>query len=244
MSDEEAFEQFGGEREGKIESFVSYMIHLSQKDKSELLNVVQYITLSIVPIILIIKIMKMYLPIYDEYKGNIEILIEVILQLVILLFLFWFTHRIIMFIPTYSKDIYGSMNVFNFIIPFLFILFTLDTTVSKKVNLLLNRALAYLGLEREMLTERNIGEEDNIYTPPSIQVPPPGPMNNPYPQNTKEETGDKYNSSFENSNKNVAGDKRRQSNNAGGDNSMGGFGQHQGDNGLIAANEVLGVSMY
>ena len=68
----------------KNESFISYMFILSQKDKMELMNVFQYILLAIIPIVFITKIMKTYLPPYDDYKGNIEILIEVIVQLIVL----------------------------------------------------------------------------------------------------------------------------------------------------------------
>ncbi len=186
MDDE--FIQTGGE----VESFFSYMVNLTQKDKSEMLNVVQYIALAIIPISLVVKMMKMYLPPFDDYKGSIEILIEVVLQLVVLLILFWFIHRLIVFIPTYSKESYSSMNVFHFILPFIFILFTLETTISKKANLLLKRAFIYIGLEKENM--QSLEEDEEIYTPPSIQVPSPGPMNNPYPQNTKEETnGKNYN---------------------------------------------------
>jgi len=190
MDDE--FIQTGGE----VESFFSYMVNLTQKDKSEMLNVVQYIALAIIPISLVVKMMKMYLPPFDDYKGSIEILIEVVLQLVVLLILFWFIHRLIVFIPTYSKESYSSMNVFHFILPFIFILFTLETTISKKANLLLKRAFIYIGLEKENM--QSLEEDEELYTPPSIQVPSPGPMNNPYPQNTKEETnGKNYNQMYE-----------------------------------------------
>ncbi len=157
MDDE--FIQTGGE----VESFFSYMVNLTQKDKSEMLNVVQYIALAIIPISLVVKMMKMYLPPFDDYKGSIEILIEVVLQLVVLLILFWFIHRLIVFIPTYSKESYSSMNVFHFILPFIFILFTLETTISKKANLLLKRAFIYIGLEKENM--QSLEEDEEIYTP-------------------------------------------------------------------------------
>lgn len=171
---------FGGSNQ---ESFLTYMFSLSQKDKMELMNVVQYIGLAIIPIIVFVKLMKIYLPPFDNYKGNVELVLEVVLQLVVLFVFFWFVHRFIMFIPTYSNEHYSTMNVFHFIVPFIFILFTLDTTISKKVNLLMNRVLIYLGLEKE-----NMQDEEEIYTPPSIQVPNPEPMDNPHPQNTREET--------------------------------------------------------
>ena len=180
---------------GNNESFFSYMFSLSQKDKMEIMNIVQYIGLAFVPIIILVYWMKLYLPSFDPYKGNIEILVEVLIQLVVLIVFFWFIHRFIMFIPTYSKENYSTMNVFHFIIPFLFVLFTLETNVSKKVNLLLKRVMIYLGLEKEHMQDVNT-EEEEIYTPPSIQLPCPGPMNNPYPQNTKEEAKN-YNNMYE-----------------------------------------------
>jgi len=173
---------------GNNESFFSYMFSLSQKDKMEIMNIVQYIGLAFVPIILLVYWMKLYLPSFDPYKGNIEILVEVLIQLVVLIVFFWFIHRFIMFIPTYSKENYSTMNVFHFIIPFLFVLFTLETNVSKKVNLLLKRVMIYLGLEKEYMQDVNTEEEEEIYTPPSIPLPNPEPVNQPYPQNTKEET--------------------------------------------------------
>lgn len=188
--EEEEFLQEKNMIGGNNESFFSYMFTLSQKDKMEMMNIVQYIGLALIPIILLVYLMKLYLPSFDPYKGNIEILVEVLIQLVVLIVFFWFVHRFIMFIPTYSKENYSNMNVFHFIIPFLFILFTLETNVSKKVNLLLNRVMIYLGLEKEHMQDVNIEEE--IYTPPSITpsipLPNPEPINQPYPQNTKEET--------------------------------------------------------
>ena len=226
---------FGGslkdnEENFKPESFMSYMFVLTQKDKMELMNVFQYIVLAIIPIVFITKIMKMYLPPYDDYKGNIEILIEVIAQLILLLVFFWFINRFIMFIPTYSKENYNSINVFHYIIPFIFILFTLDTTISKKVNLLLSRTLVYLGLEKEYM--QDVDSKEEIYTPPSIQLPCPPQMNNPYPQNTKEETnGKNYNSMYEKTTNKMVGAANPPQN-------------VFLDQGPMAANEALGLSIF
>ena len=129
-----------------------------------------------------------------------------------------------MFIQTYSKENYSSMNVFHFIIPFIFILFTLDTTISKKVNLLLNRVLIYFGLEKENI--QSMDSEEEIYTPPSIQLPCPGPMNNPYPQNTKEETKN-YNQMYEKTTNKISGPQNVYL-----------------DQGPMAANEALGLSIF
>lgn len=222
MPDSDCEDDYSMKGGTKNESFMNYMFVLSQKDKMELMNIFQYILLAIIPIVLVVKLMKNYLPTFDEYKGNFEILIEVVLQLVCLLFIFWFIHRLITFIPTYSKETYSAMNVFHFIIPFIFILFTLDTTISKKINLLLNRLLIYAGLEKEHI--QNIDSTDEIYTPPSIQLPCPNPMINTYPQNTKEESnGKSQNQLYEKTTNKVMAPM---------------------DQGPMAANEVLGLYAY
>jgi len=73
---------------GNNESFFSYMFSLSQKDKMEMMNIVQYIGLAFIPIVLLVYCMKLYLPSFDPYKGNIEILVEVLIQLVVLIIFF------------------------------------------------------------------------------------------------------------------------------------------------------------
>ena len=210
-------------------SFVSYMFHLSEKDKIELMNVSQYILLSIIPIVILVKIMRTYLPSFDESKGNIEILIEVVLQLVILFILLWFIHRLISFIPTHSGSSYGPINLFHIMVPIVFLLFSLDTILGEKVNLLLNRVLVYVGLQKELIT--NYDETPNIRTPPCIQLPQPGPMDNPYPQNTKEEaTSVNYNNMYEKTTNKLVGASQPQN--------------VYVDQGPMAANEALGLSSF
>ena len=225
MSDDEFMT--GGD--GENTSFISYMFHLSEKDKIELMNVSQYVLLSIIPIVVLVKLMRTYLPSFDESKGNVEILIEVLLQLVILFVLLWFIHRLISFIPTYSGSTYGPINLFHVMVPIVFLLFSLDTILSEKVNLLLNRFLVYVGLQKELIT--NLDEIQDIKTPPSIQLPQPGPMDNPYPQNTKEETNSvNYNNMYEKTTNKLVGASQPQN--------------VYVDQGPMAANEALGLSSF
>tara|TARA_B110000114_G_C15072731_1_gene390390 strand:- start:41 stop:733 length:693 start_codon:yes stop_codon:yes gene_type:complete len=230
MSDEEKEPFYYG---GKLnqESFVSYMFHLSQKDKVELMNVTQYIVLAIIPLSILVKLMRSYLPQYDDYKGNIEIIVEVLLQLILLFVFFWFIHRLIHYFPTYSGGTYGSINLFHIVVPLMFVLFSLDTSLSQKVNLLLNRFLVYVGLQKEMMT--NICDEnEEIVTPPSIHLPPPGNMDNPYPQNTKQESnGVNYNQMYEKTTNKMVGASQPPQN-------------VYSDQGPMAANEVLGLSSF
>ena len=232
MSDieEEVFNMEGGKL--NEESFISYMFHLSQKDKVELMNVGQYVVLAIIPLAILVHLMRNYLPHFDDSKGNVEIVIEVVLQVVLLFVVFWFIHRLIHYFPTYSGSSYGSINLFHVVVPLMFVLFSLDTMLSQKVNLLLNRFLVYVGLQKEMMTPKYVDESEEIVTPPSIQLPPPGPMDSLPPQNTRQETnGVNYNQMYEKTTNKMVGAAQPPQN-------------VYLDQGPMAANEALGLSSF
>lgn len=158
MEDEISCIQGGG---GDVNnSFINYMFTMSDNEKDTILNIIQYTSLSIVPLIIIIKLMNVYLPKYNEHKGNIEILIEVILQLIFTIIFLWFINKFILYIPTYSKTTYENINIMNMILPIIFILFTLETNINKKVILLSNKLMLYLGFQSETMIVEKTNEED------------------------------------------------------------------------------------
>ena len=158
MEDEISCIQDGG---GDVNnSFINYMFTMSDNEKDTILNIIQYTSLSIVPLIIIIKLMNVYLPKYNEHKGNIEILIEVILQLIFTIIFLWFINKFILYIPTYSKTTYENINIMNMILPIIFILFTLETNINKKVILLSNKLMLYLGFQSETMIVEKTNEED------------------------------------------------------------------------------------
>lgn len=138
------------------------MFTMSDNEKDTILNIIQYTSLSIVPLIIIIKLMNVYLPKYNEHKGNIEILIEVILQLIFTIIFLWFINKFILYIPTYSKTTYENINIMNMILPIIFILFTLETNINKKVILLSNKLMLYLGFQSENVIVEKTNEEEDI----------------------------------------------------------------------------------
>ena len=119
--------------------FIQHVLKFEDEDKGHMLNLVQYTILAIVPIILVLKFMKHYIPEFDEHKGSPVILAEVVAQLLFMLFSIYFIHRIIVFIPTYSGFKYNDFNMINFILAFLMLLFTMNTRIGEKVQLLVER---------------------------------------------------------------------------------------------------------
>ena len=157
-------EQLGG---GST-SFFSYMISLNPNEKNDLLNMIQYVILAIIPIILILKLMKKYIPPDNDKKASIEILIEVVVQLIVIFAAFWFIHKLIMFIPTYSKSPYPHFNIIQVIIPIIFILFSMNSTISEKANTLLNRAMILVGLSKENYEDEQTPNPKVAVIPPSL----------------------------------------------------------------------------
>lgn len=147
----------GGSTQG---SFVSYMFSMTDGEKVELINMFQYIILAIIPVILIVRLMKIYIPPVNNRKGSAEVAVELIVQLVVLVSFFFLIHKLILFIPTYTKQNYPSIQFFPVLLPLLFILFTLDKNMGEKAQLLLQRGLVLIGINKENFEGADLEEEE------------------------------------------------------------------------------------
>jgi hypothetical protein len=134
---------------GESSSFVSYMFSLSEGEKVDLLNMFQYLVLAIIPILLVNKFISVYIPLVDRSKSTFEVTTELLIQLVVLFTFIYFIHKLILFIPTYSKNPYPSINFLPIVLPVLLILFSLDKNMNEKSNILLNRLFVMLGITKE-----------------------------------------------------------------------------------------------
>lgn len=122
-------------------NFFSYLFNFEGDNKASILNMIQYTIIAIIPVIVVLKLIKHYVPEDDDTKPSIEILAEVVFQLVIIFLSIWFIDRIIRFIPTYSGVCYFKFNETNFIIPILIVLITMQTKLGAKINLLIDRLM-------------------------------------------------------------------------------------------------------
>lgn len=177
-------EMEGGSSEN---SFLSYMFSMNNNEKGQILNLIQYACLSVIPLIILIKILQIYTPKYNEYKGSVEIMFEVILYLITFIVIFWFINKFIVYIPTYSKIQYEAINFTSMLIPIIFVLFSLEQNLNNKILLLSNRIMNYLGFKETMTDYEN---QEKIETPPSLKPSQPMNLNIDYslPENTRKET--------------------------------------------------------
>ncbi len=121
--------------------FFNYVFNFDNENKMNIMNMLQYTVLAIIPVLLILKATKYFIPEEDDSKGSLEILVESVGQIIMIMLAIWFTNKIIRYIPTYSGTEYHIFNEINFIIPFLIILATMQTKLGAKLNILLDRVL-------------------------------------------------------------------------------------------------------
>jgi len=150
---------------GNSNSFASYMFSLSEGEKIDILNMLQYVILAIIPILLVNKLIKTYIPPVDRTKSSIELTTEIVIQLVLLFVFIFFIHKLILFIPTYTKNPYPAISFLPIVLPLLIVLFSLDKNLNEKSSLLMNKVFVLIGLNKENFEESECSDKKN--KPPS-----------------------------------------------------------------------------
>jgi len=122
--------------------FVGHMFNFNAQTKEEMLNIVQYAILAIIPVVVLNKTIQKLVPDVDDEKGNIEIAIEVIIQIIVMFLGIFFIHRLITYVPTYSERKYEIFSITNIVLVILVITLSLQTRLGEKVSILAERVMA------------------------------------------------------------------------------------------------------
>jgi hypothetical protein len=120
-------------------SFFSHVFSTSEESKAEVLNVVQYACLGVIPIVVLNKLIQRFVPEADAEKSTLELLVEIFIQLIVMFCGIIVIHRIISYIPTYSGFKYENLTLTNVILAFLIIVLSIQTKLGIKVNILVDR---------------------------------------------------------------------------------------------------------
>ena len=120
-------------------NFMSHIFNFDENSKIDMLNIVQYSIVSIVPIVILNKSIQKFVPEADETKGSVEIVFEILIQIVSMFIGLLFIHRIITYIPTYSNSPYPEYNIIYSVLPLLMILMSLQTKLGEKVSIVVDR---------------------------------------------------------------------------------------------------------
>jgi hypothetical protein len=134
----ESFDETSKSASSKV-GFIKHVFNFDDDSKAEMLNLIQYSLLAIVPIILLNKLSQKYVPEADEEKGSFEILAEVIIQILVIFLGLLLINRIITFVPTYSGVKYPEVSIIYIVLAVLMITLSLQTKLGEKVGILTDR---------------------------------------------------------------------------------------------------------
>lgn len=120
-------------------NFFKHVFNFGDESKEEMLNILQYALLALIPIIILNKSLQRFVPEADEDKGSLELTAEIIIQVIVMFMGILIIHRIITFIPTYSGAKYADFSVTTIILAVLMITLSLQTKLGEKVSILIDR---------------------------------------------------------------------------------------------------------
>ena len=132
-------ETSGGDDSKK--NFVKHVFNFDDDSKSEILNIIQYSLIALIPVVVLNKTMAKYIPEADENKGSLEIVAEVLIQVISMFMGLLVIHRLITFVPTYSGTKYPEYNITFIVLAVLMITLSLQTKLGEKVGVLFDRVL-------------------------------------------------------------------------------------------------------
>tara|TARA_B100001057_G_scaffold495908_1_gene595979 strand:+ start:974 stop:1669 length:696 start_codon:yes stop_codon:yes gene_type:complete len=130
--------------------FMEHMTKMDDESKSLLMNMTQYAVLSTIPILALNYVTEIVFPEHEESKGNFELVVEILGELVFTLICLFFINRLVTFVPTYSGTPLTSVNFMT--IALLFVLSQVtgnSSELGKKLNALAKRIQQLWGGEEE-----------------------------------------------------------------------------------------------
>ena len=141
-------------------SFFKHVFNFDDDSKSDVLNIIQYSLLAIIPIIIVNKGISKYIPEADEKKGSLEVSAEIVIQIILMFMGLFIIHRIITFVPTYSGAKYPEFNIIFIILAILMITLSLQTKLGEKVSILTDRVVELW--EGKMESRKKNSKQSNV----------------------------------------------------------------------------------
>jgi len=120
-------------------SFFKHVFNFDDDSKSEILNILQYSIIAIIPVVILNKTMQQYVAEADDKKSSLEVTAEVLIQIIVMFMGLLIIHRIITYIPTYSGAKYPDFHIVYIILAILMITMSLQTKLGEKVSILVDR---------------------------------------------------------------------------------------------------------
>lgn len=175
-------------------NFFKHVFNFDDDSKSEMLNIIQYALIAILPIIILSKTIGKYVPEADDKKGSLEVIAEIIIQVIVTFMGLLIINRIITFIPTYSGTKYPEFNVIYIVLAILLITMSLQTKIGEKVTIIVERVNELWNGKTSYKNSNNKNNKNNIKVSqpisgqitgqPLLNTPPSNNSNNSYTDGT------------------------------------------------------------
>ena len=139
-------------------SFFKHVLNFDDDSKSDILNIIQYALIAIIPVVILNKSMGKYVPESDDKKGSVEISAEIVIQIIVTFIGLLIIHRIITYIPPYSGSQYPEFHIVYIILAILMITMSLQTKIGEKVSILVERIVELWDgtSEKKTKNEKNV----------------------------------------------------------------------------------------
>lgn len=129
------------------ETFISHVFNFEGEGKADVLNVMQYTLISLVPLVALNKLIQYIIPEATDEKGSFEIGMEVIAQVVLIFLGLIFVDRFTTYFRTYSGIEYPKHSVLFFSLGILLVVLSLQSKLGEKVSILTDRFASLFGKE-------------------------------------------------------------------------------------------------
>jgi hypothetical protein len=170
--------------------FVKHVFNFDNDTKSELMNIVQYVALALIPVTILNNVVKHVIPEADQTKTTLEIVIEVLGQIVIVLLGLFFSHRLVTYLPTYSGKEYVDINLIPIILITLVLMYDIQGKLGMKINFLSQRASDMWNGRQENMANKSEEKKKKASNKVTVSQPisegmrsgrsmPPAPVSNP-----------------------------------------------------------------
>jgi hypothetical protein len=135
--------------------FFKHVFNFNDDSKSEMLNIVQYAVLALIPVIVLNKLTQRFIPEADDEKSSIEIVAEILAQVIAMFLFILIIHRIITFVPTYSGEKYAEFSVTSIILAMLVIILSLQTKLGEKVSIIFRKNQKLLKIDLRIISNQS-----------------------------------------------------------------------------------------
>jgi hypothetical protein len=151
-------------------SFFKHVFNFDDDSKSEIINILQYSIIAIIPVIILNKTMQKYVPEADDKKSSLEISAEVLIQIIVMFIGLLIIHRIITYIPTYSKAKYPEFHIIYIILAIMMITLSLQTKLGEKVTILVDRVVELWDGKKDNKKGKTVSNNVKVSQPISGQT--------------------------------------------------------------------------